>query len=197
MRSFVLVASLLALGSVTSAFAECNGKAAVKTAFEKQIAHKTWRANIRSKDASGETQKEVYEFIAPDRMYRKVETRMGMIETIGIGRWAWTNIGGGYSELQPQFAQMVTSRLQKAFVEPKISADFNCLGDIAFEGGNYVAYQTAAEKTKDLGTLARTILIDPKTGLPAFNIVAVPDLKAQPIMQEAYTYPTNIKIERP
>jgi len=186
-----------ATAALSPAMAECDGRADVEAAFVKQATSKGWRSVIISKDANGAPQEEIYEFLNPDRMYRKITTRGETIETIGISKWAWTNIGGGYSELQPQFAQMVSNRLQQAFVAPKVSVAFNCLGKKTIEGKDYAAYQTAPEK-QDGGTmLSRTIYLDPATGLPAFNVIGAPDGAGEPLRKESFTYPEKITIEKP
>jgi hypothetical protein len=186
-----------ATAALSPAMAECDGRADIEAAFVKQATSKGWRSVITSKDANGASQEEIYEFLNPDRMYRKITTRGESIETIGISKWAWTNIGGGYSELKPQFAQMVSNRLQQAFVAPKVSVAFNCLGTKTVEGKEYAAYQTTPEK-QDGGTmLARTIYLDPATGLPAYNIIGDPDGAGEPLREESFTYPDKITIEKP
>lgn len=179
------------------ALADCNAKADIEAAFTKQLTSKGWRSAITSTDADGQPQEEVYEFVNPDRMYRKVSTRGETIETIGIGRWAWTNIGGGYSELQPQFAQMVTSRREQAFVKPNVTAAFSCLGKVSYEGKDMLGYQTAPDAQPDGTKLARTIYIDAASGLPAFNIVSEPDKTDKPVRKETFSYPEKIEIEKP
>lgn len=198
MRSFIFttVATLLLAGAAPALAADCAGKADVEAAFTKRLGEKAWRTSIASKSSMGDDQSDTYDFLPPDRMYRKVVTKEQTIETVGIGKWAWTNIGGGYSELQPQFAQMVISRVQAEFANPKVSTEFKCLGTVAFEGKDYTGYQTAPEQQEGK-TLARTILIDAKSGLPAFNIVSAPDLKGEVLIKETYTYPTDISIEKP
>lgn len=198
MRFKLTALALLLAALATPAAADCNGKAEVEAAFKKRLAEaKAWRTEIRSKDVEGGAQEETYEFLPPDRMYRKVTTRGETIESIGIGRWAWTNIGGGYAELQPQFAQMVMGRLQQEFAEPKVSAEFTCLGKKTFAGKEYLAYQTAPEKTDAGVVLARTIMVAPETGLPAFNVIGAPDLSGELWHQEAISYPADITIEKP
>lgn len=194
---FVAAAVAAVLGLAPAARAECSGKADVEGAFIKQVTGKGWRSVITSTDAEGQSQEEIYEFGNPDRMYRKVATRGETIETIGIGKWAWTNIGGGYTELQPQFAQMVTSRREQAFVKPSVSTEFRCLGTVSYEGKDFVGYQTEPEAQADGSSLARTILIDPASGLPAFNLVSSPGSLDKAMRREAFSYPDTISIEKP
>jgi hypothetical protein len=92
---------------------------------------------------------------------------------------------------------MVWSHLQQTLAPPKVSVDFKCLGPTEFEGKTYDAYQTAPEERADGAPLARTILIDSATGLPAFNIISPPDKLSEALHKEAYTYPETISIERP
>ena len=54
-----------------------------------------------------------------------------------------------------------------------------------------------AEKTEKGTELARTIYVDPATGLPAFNVIAEVKDGAEPLLKESYTYPTDIVIEKP
>ena len=197
--------TILSLMALTASFvagsgvvrAECTSKADIEAAYTKQMTGKGWRHVITSTDADGQPQEEVYEFINPDRMYRKVVTRGEAIETIGIGKWAWTNIGGGYSELQPQFAQMVASRREQAFVKPAVTVEFSCLGKVSYEGKEVFGYQTKADAQPDGTMLARTIYVDAATGLPVFNVVSAPDKTDKPVRKEVYSYPEKIEIEKP
>ncbi len=130
-------------------------------------------------------------------MYRKVVTRGETIETIGIAKWAWTNIGGGYSELQPQFAQMVASRRDQAFLKPSVAIPYSCLGKMTYDGKEVMVYQTAPDPQPDGSKLARTIMIETASGLPVFNIVSAPDKTGEPVRKETYSYPEKIEIEKP
>jgi len=173
----------------------CDGRAEVEAAFVKQQ-KQSWHTVVDSKNVDGVLQEQTFDYQPPDRMYRKIVSGEDTVETIGIGRWAWSNIGAGWNELQPQFAQMVMSHMQQTFKPPKVSAAFTCLGTRSFAGKDYAAYQTAPEKADDK-EIARTIYVDPATGLPAFNVIGAPDGSGEPLMKEAYTYPTDISIESP
>ncbi len=45
--------------------------------------------------------------------------------------------------------------------------------------------------------LARTILVDPATGLPAFNIISAPGKLTDALQNEAFSYPDAITIDKP
>ena len=65
-------------------------------------------------------------------------------------------------------------------------------GDCAGEqGGDRVADGT------DGLELARTILVDPATGLPGFNIISAPGKLTEALQKEAFSYPDTITIEKP
>jgi hypothetical protein len=191
---FTLPLLVLALPAA-SAFA-CDGKADLEAAFTKQQ-QQPWHTVVASKAVNGTLQEQSFDYQPPDRMYRKVVSGAESVETIAIGRWAWSNIGSGWNELQPQFAQMATSFMRQTFTPPKVSTEFSCLGTKSVDGKDYAAYQTAPEKGEGDQQIARTIYIDTATGLPAFNIIGAPDGSGDPLTKEAFTYPTDIKIEKP
>jgi hypothetical protein len=80
---------------------------------------------------------------------------------------------------------------------PTPTAEYACLGQVAFEGKEYLGYQTAPEKLEGGAELARTIYVDPATGLPAFNIVGPPNAGGEPLTREAYSYPADLAVEKP
>lgn len=198
MRLSLLTLPLLALVAALPAHAACDGKAEVEAAFTKQQ-QQPWRTEIVTRSASGEAQEQVFDFQPPDRMYRKATVGSESIETIGIGKWAWTNLGSGtgWEELQPMHAKAVTIQIQEQFAPPRVTAAFNCLGTVSYEGKSYLGYQTTPETVEGGLVLARTIYVDPETGLPAFNIVGAPDMSGEPVVRGVFTYPTDIRIESP
>jgi hypothetical protein len=178
----------------------CEGKSEIEAAFAKQQKAPAWRTVAVSLGENGSKQEQTFEYIPPDRMYRKILIigQEPAVETIGIAKWAYGNQGNGWSELQPPMAKMIAEHIQQVVTAPpKAGAEFSCLGKVAYEGKDYLAYRTAPEKT-DKGTeLARTIYVDPATGLPAFNVIAETKEGAEPLLRESYTYPTDIVIEKP
>jgi hypothetical protein len=46
-------------------------------------------------------------------------------------------------------------------------------------------------------SIVRTIYVDPKTGLPAYNVIASLDDKMKPLREVKYSYPTDIEIVAP
>lgn len=198
MRTRLLILSMAALAISPAAALACDGKAEVEAAFVKQQ-KQPWRTEILTKSENGETQTQLFDFQPPDRMYRKASAGQESIETIGIGKWAWTNLGSGtgWEELQPMQARVVTLQIQEQFSPPRVTAEFKCLGKVTFEGKAMLGYQTTPEKVEGAGELARTIYVDPDTGLPAFNIVGPTDTSADPLLRGQFTYPGDIDIQRP
>ena len=45
--------------------------------------------------------------------------------------------------------------------------------------------------------LARTIYVEPTSGLPAYNVVGAVSGKGDPVLKVTYSYPTDVVIEAP
>jgi hypothetical protein len=195
-----VVASLLTVGGLVGpAFAECDAKSEIEAAFNKQQKSPAYRSVVVTQSEGGQDE-QTFDYIPPDKMHRKITAHGDPIplETIGIGRWAWSNASGPWSELEPQVAQMVAAHLEATLLKPRrVTADFICLGKVSFEGKDYLGYQTVRGPADGADGLVRTIYIDPATGLPAFNIVGKPDPGTAPVVKESYSYPADIVIEAP
>jgi hypothetical protein len=184
---------------------DCSSK--VAAAFELQRTSKSgYRVIARQPSPQGEMVN-TFDFLAPDRMHNKLDApgQPAALETIAIGRWAWANQGGGWQELQPQFAQSVTSDVAATLSNPvKVSEAFVCAGTVTRDGTAFTAYQTVPKlaspdkpASPENPSLARTVLVDPATGLPTFNLIGEAKPDAKPLMVTAYTYPKDLKIEAP
>ncbi len=196
MRRLTLAVSALTLAAYAVPAAACDGKAEVQAAFVKQQ-KQPWRTEVQTPTQDGEIQHQQFDFQPPDKMYRKAVVAGQSIETIGISKWAWSSSGGGWEELQPMHARGVTLQVEQAFMPPQVTGDFQCLGKVTFEGKSYLGYQTAPEKVETGQVLARTIYVDPETGLPAFNIVGAPGGNGEFVVKGAFSYPTDIDIKSP
>lgn len=197
MRKILL--TTLSIAAVTAALAApaaaCDSKADVEAAFNAQ--HQApWRIETRSTTDTGVVQTQQFDILPPDRIYRKVTSGEETAETIAVGQTAWTNEGDGWEEMKKGIADIVAMQLRSMLAPAQVSVEFKCLDKVDYDGKSYLGYQTVPE-TVHGKELARTILVDPETKRPAFNIVAAPDLAGEPIMREAYTYPTDIRIDSP
>lgn len=202
----VAVAAFVFAGlAVSQARAADECRAAVEAAFEKQRAFATgYRFTAQIPGDQGATRMTI-DYLPPDRMYQKVEApgHDKPVETIAIQRWAWGTMGGGWEELQPQFAQSIIAHVRSTLIAPpKITAEFACLGKLALDGKEFLAYradQPSPEAGSQPGTpqLARTVYLDEVSGLPVANIVARLDDKEGAVFDGRYSYPTDIHIEPP
>jgi hypothetical protein len=93
-------------------------------------------------------------------------------------------------------ADLVFTHLRSSLAPARVAVEFKCLDKVDYDGKSYLGYQTVPE-TVEGKVLARTILVDPETKRAAFNIISAPDLSGDPLMKEAYSYPADIKIEKP
>lgn len=191
--------------------ADCAAE--VTAAFEKQRKAKGYRTTSLDQSPQGLVSVQI-DYAAPDRMHQTVRhpNHAEPIETIAIGRWAWATMGGGWEELQPQFAQSVTAHVRDALVAPLPEVKgFSCLGKVSFEGKEYVAYRSseappvtppdrgpgAATPAAASAVLVRTVYVDPANGLPMFNVVADAKPGSEPVFKAAFSYPDDIKIDAP
>lgn len=195
MRLKLLTIPLFALGAVAPAAHACDGRAEVEAAFVKQHEN-AWRTRILSKSDAGVDQEQIYDYQPPDRMHRTVKVADQTVETIGVGRWAWTSDGGAWEELDAPYARVVVTHMNTILAPPKASTDFNCLGKVEYQGKTYLGYQTAPETMEDGKVLARTIYVDADTGLPAVNMVGLLD-GSEELLKEEHSYPNDINIIPP
>ena len=174
----------------------------VSAAFEKQRASKAFRVAMDQGTAEGPVKMTV-DYIPPGRMLQTVVGKHmpGDQQTMFVDGRAFAGSGGAFEELLPQFSQSISAEVSAAVSAPQKLGVFECLGKTAFEGKDYLAFRAsdkAAAGAADAGdTLARTIYVDPESGLPAFNVVAALSGKGEPVLKVVYTYPTDVVIEAP
>ncbi len=194
-KTLLATMSVAAVAAMSPAAFACDAAADVEAAFNEQ--HKApWRTEVVSKSDTGVVQTQQFDFQPPDRIYRKVTSGEEKTETVGVGQTAWTNEGAGWQEMKKGVADLVVNHLRSTLAPAKVSVEFKCLDKVTYDGKSYLGYQTVPENV-DGKTLARTILIEPETKRPAFNIISAPDLSGEPLMKEAYSYPADINIEKP
>jgi hypothetical protein len=174
----------------------------VATAFEKQRASKAFRVAMDQGTVEGPVKMTV-DYIPPGRMLQTVVGKHmpGEQQTMFVDGRAFAGTSGAFEELLPQFSQSISAEVSAAVSAPQKLGVFECLGKTAFEGKDYMAYRSSdkpAAGAADPGeTLARTIYVDPASGLPAFNVVAALSGKAEPVLKVVYSYPTDVVIEAP
>lgn len=199
MRRFAAVFAPFALAASAACADDCSS--AVQAAFEKQRVQKGYHLVIKQQSERGEVET-VRDYVAPDRMYNQmtVPGEPAPLQTIAIGRWAWGNQGGGWEELQPQFAQSVTSDVASALQLPvELKDAFACLGKVTRDGMEFIGYRTLPGPAPNANEppLLRTVLIDAATGLPVRNIIAPAKEGAASLVETVYSYPPDVSVEAP
>ena len=198
--TLAIIASGMALTSAALAD-DCSKD--VSAAFEKQRASKAFRVAMDQGTVEGPVRMTV-DYIPPGRMLQTVVGKHmpGEQQTMFVDGRAFAGSSGSFEELLPQFSQSISAEVSAAISAPQKLGVFECLGKTAFEGKDYVAYRTsdkaaAAGAADAQETLARTIYVDPASGLPALNVVAALSGKGEPVLKIVYSYPTDIVIEAP
>jgi hypothetical protein len=130
-------------------------------------------------------------------------------------RWPW-----GWRERDPRLMQMEFAKGKDFSTLPErpVPADavFECLGRVEFSGTAYIGYRAPLDKRiETVGPLSearerallrqlqlmpqewRTVFVDPQSTLPAYELVAQENQLDNPRDKVQYTYPNDIKIERP
>ena len=113
------------------------------------------------------------DYVLPDRMHQTVS--MGSegpqkMEMILVGGKAWSNQGNaGWAEVPEKFATTIAKQMKDTVVEPpKDESQFECLGDVTFEGKTYAAYKAKRSAGKTDGAPAV-----PAAGAPVDNVQTV------------------------
>jgi hypothetical protein len=184
-----------------AAAADCSGE--VVAAFQKQRTSKAFRVSMAQPTAEGDVEMTV-DYMPPDRMLQTVKSPAmpGAQQTMLVGNRAFAGTEGAFEELLPQFTQSIMSEFNAAMgTTGKEIGSFECLGKAQYEGREYVIYR-ALDKVAPAGTpadkiLARTIYVDPESGLPAYNVVATVSGGERPVIKAAYSYPADMVIEAP
>lgn len=178
---------------------KCRGE--VAAAFNKQRTSRAFAMTTELKTPSGIVEIKA-EYQPPDRM-RQTVTAPGqeMLETVLYGQRAYSRQGTKWEELMPAVAQTIIAQVRAATIDPpKEVGNFDCMGTTTLDGNEYLAYRSV-EKQADAGAptgapqLHRMIYLDPKTGLPALNIVAAEGPNAETVFKATYDYPEKIEIE--
>lgn len=198
-RCAVFCAITAMLAAPAAADDKCRD--AVAEAFNKQRAARAFTMASEMKSAAGQVQMKV-EYQPPDRMHQTIiAPNQEPLESVLYGTRAYSRQGGAWEELMPAVAQTIIAQVRAAVVDPpKEVGNFDCLGTTPLDGKAYLAYRSV-EKHADVGAssgapvLHRTIYVDPKSGLPAVNIVASEGPSEEVVFKGVYDYPEKLEIE--
>jgi len=188
------------------ALADCSKE--VADAVKLQSESKSFRKESTMITQNGPA-KMTIEVVAPDRMRQVVTLVVNPkpVESILIGGKAWSNAGGkGWKKLGAKqtgevftFFQSITgSKIQDV-------GKFRCLGVEPVKGRKLRAYlgledttkKPLGEDTQVKNEAERIVYVDPDTGLLAGTLYARKGMRDKPIFTDTFTYPTDLKIEKP
>lgn len=208
MRS-VLISLGVILAAAVPAAAAADCRVDVVDAFERQRKAGSFRMVANVVGAQGPMTLSL-DYVLPDKLHQTVKFAIQPtpVEAVLIGAEAWVNEGQGWraaskdetSELHRQLAQVSEET-------PESLGQFDCLGSSSVDGQRFNAF-LAIEGPRDKSKAAtapvnkdnraeRIIYLDPTTGLPARTILALPGKYDKPIFKAEYSYPADIKIEKP
>lgn len=198
----LLLVAATALAVATPAYAagtDCS--ADVLTAIRKQLSLKAFRVEFSQETAEGEAHMRI-DYMPPLRMLQTVTSPAmpGEQQTMLVNNRAFSGSGGSFEELQPQFTQSIIAEVAEALARPSKLEGYDCLGTVKYENQDLVGYRFEDKthpQTDRAKTVTRTIYVDPKTGLPAYNVIATLAENAKPLREVKYSYPTDINIVAP
>lgn len=200
MRLYFLAAAVIAAASPANAAGkDCS--ADVLAAVRKQLALKAFRVEFSQPTAEGEAHMRI-DYMPPLRMLQTVTSPAmpGEQQTMLVNNRAYSGAGGSFEELQPQFTQSIIAEVAEALARPSKLEGYECLGTVKYENQDLLAYRSedkAHPQADPAKALARTIYVDPKTGLPAYNVIAALAEGSKPLREVKYSYPTDINIVAP
>lgn len=218
--TFVLraaAAALVVAASTSAASADCTRE--VLQAFTRQSNTDMVRKEMNLIGEQGPFTMTI-EYVKPDRMRQvvKVLTEPDKpTETILVGKEAWSRTANApWQKLDPATTDQIVGFFKSTFAEAPANVGlFECQGAETVEGQKVRAYkgleepkqktpeQIEAEKKGEKPAEApkneavRVVYLDVSTGLPARIIFAREGMLDKPIFKEVYSYPTDIKIDKP
>ncbi len=211
------VAALAIAVSAPAAFADCSLE--VNQAFTRQSNSEMVRKEMNLIGEQGPFTMTV-EYVKPDRMRQVVKTVIEpdkATETVLIGTEAWTKrVGAEWQKLDPTTTEQMVNFFKSTFANVGQNVGlFECMGTETVQGKQVRAYkgvdepkqktpeQLEAEKRGEApaeepkNEALRVIYLDTATGLPARIVFAREGMLDKPIFQETYSYPVDLKIEKP
>jgi hypothetical protein len=208
MRGMLTAVALLI---AASGAAEAACKDEVSAALERQRTSSGFRMQTVMLSQEGVVNMTV-DYVLPDRMHQTVSTVKDPtpVETILIGKQAWSRQGGPWTQLQPETTNQLVEQMKATLGEDEAKlTDFDCLGKQPLAGKDVLAYQgenldpnekkdaAAKDAPKAPDRAVRHIYVEPTTGLPIRSVFGRANKMEKPIFEANYSYPIDIKIEPP
>lgn len=154
------------------------------------------------------------EYILPNRMRQVAVLAVAPapVETILVDGEAWTTEGAGdkFIPMTFQHAEQLIEQMRKSTkADPEAVGKFDCMGTETVDGRQVRIYKSKpmvpgmkGPDGKEVETTARNeavrlVYVDVDLGLPTRTVLTRTSAMDKPIFKEVYTYPTDIKIEKP
>jgi hypothetical protein len=159
------------------------------------------------------------EYQKPNRMRQVVRTLVEPdkpTETVMVEGEAWTKEADGWRKLDASTTEQLTNFFKSTFADvPTNVGQFECMGAETIDGNKVRAYRGIDEKKPETpeqieakkrgetpaeapkNEAVRVIYLNVDSGLPSRIIFAREGMLDKPIFKEVYSYPTDIKIEKP
>jgi hypothetical protein len=208
MRTIHLALAILTLNG-GAAYADCTSE--VNDAFAKLRKSSAFRMETKITNPQG-TLTMSNDYVLPDRMHQTVsmggDGAPGAMEMILIGGKAWSNQGNaGWAEVPEKFASTIAKQMKETVVEPpKDESQFECLGEVSFEGKTYAAYRAKRGPSKAEGGAAtpaadaknvQMVYVDKALGVPVRNIVTAETDPNKRLFDGTFSLRDGLKIEPP
>jgi hypothetical protein len=203
--------------TATAAFADCSNE--VHQAFRRQSNTDMVRKEMNLIGEQGPFTMTI-EYVKPDRMRQVVKTVAEpdkVTETVLVGSEAWSRVGNAaWQKLDPSTTEQIVNFFKSTLADiPQNVGMFECMGAETMEGKQVRTYkgidepkkktpeqieaekrgETLPEEPKNEGL--RVIYLDVNTGLPSRIVFAREGMLDKPIFKEVYSYPTDLKIDKP
>lgn len=212
MRNIALATIALSLAA-TAASADCTSD--VNEAFAKLRKSAAFRMETKITNAQG-TLTMSNDYLLPDRMHQTVSMSGGLekagpekMEMILIGPKAWSNqANAGWAEVPEKFASTIAKQMKETVADPpKDASQFECLGEVTFEGKTYTGYRAKrgpAKQAEGSGPnpaaadeTVQTVYVDKALGVPVRNIVTSDKDPDKRLFDGTFSLLDGLKIEPP
>lgn len=207
MRSALAILGLMLASTAPVVAADCRTD--VVDAFERQRKAGTFRMVANVVGAQGPMTLTL-DYVLPDKLHQTIKFAIQPtpIEAVLIGAEAWVNEGQGWRDASKDEKDELNRQLAQVSEETgEQLGQFDCLGSSSVDGQRlnaFLAIEGPRDKSKPAtapvnkdNRAERIIYVDPTTGLPARTILALPGKYDKPVFKAEYSYPADIKVERP
>lgn len=174
----------------------------VATALKKLRSASWFRMTTNMITETGPMAMEI-DYVLPDKMHQKVTQTLTnqKSEIILVGDNAWSKNGEVWQDLPNELTQQLKSQMYQNVVEQQDDVgNYSCKGRVQVSGRDALSYKLEDEPNKESAVKNETyrmFYVDAVTGLPLSNALLAPGREKAPLFKAEYTYPIDMKIEKP